>query len=46
MLISQLIPQSVEFVIMLAPLVVRKFMQHSINNLLERQEQIRIVVIA
>jgi hypothetical protein len=31
---------------MLAPLIVRELMQHSINNLLQRQEQIRIIVIA
>jgi hypothetical protein len=45
-LVSQLIPQRVKLMIMLAPLVVRELMQHSINNLLERQEEIRIVVIA
>lgn len=45
MLISQLIPQRVELVIMLAPLVVRELMQHSINNLLQRQEQISIIMI-
>ena len=37
-LVSELIPQSVEFVVMLAPLIVRELMQHRINNLLQRQE--------
>jgi hypothetical protein len=46
MLVPQLIPQRVKLMIMFAPLVVRKLMQHSINDLLERQKQIRIVVIA
>ena len=45
-LFSQLVPQSVEFVVVLAPLVVRELMQHSINNLLQWQEQISIIVIA
>ena len=45
MLVSQFIPQSVELMIMLAPLVVRELMQHSIDNLLQRQKQISIVVI-
>lgn len=45
MLVSELVPQSVEFMIMLAPLIVRKLMQHRINNLLQRQEQISIIVI-
>ena len=45
MLVPQLIPQRVKLMIMFAPLVVRKLMQHSINDLLERQKQIRIVVI-
>lgn len=31
---------------MLAPLVVRELMQHGIDDLLERQKQVRIVVIA
>ena len=44
-LISQLVPQSMELVIVLAPLVVRELMQHSINNLLQRQEQISIIMI-
>ena len=44
-LVSQLVPQGVKLVIMLAPLVVRKFMQHSIDNLLQRQEQIGIIMI-
>ena len=45
MLVSQLIPQRVEFMVMLAPLVVRELVQHRINNLLQRQEQISIIVI-
>jgi hypothetical protein len=45
-LVSELIPQRVKLMIMLAPLVVGKLMQHSINNLLKRQKKIRIVVIA
>jgi hypothetical protein len=31
--------------IVLAPLIVREFVQHRIDNLLQRQKQIRIVVI-
>ena len=46
MLVSELIPQRVKLMIMLAPLVVGELMQHSINNLLQRQEKVRIVVIA
>jgi hypothetical protein len=44
-LISEFIPQSVELMIMLAPLIVRKLMQHRINDLLQRQEQISIIMI-
>lgn len=45
MLVAQLVPQSVKLVIMLAPLIVRELMQHCINNLLQRQEQISIIMI-
>lgn len=45
MLVSQLVPQSVEFMVMLAPFIVRELVQHSIHNLLKRQEQISIIVI-
>lgn len=44
-LVSQFIPQSVELMVMLAPFIVRQLMQHSINNLLQRQEQISVIVI-
>lgn len=46
MLLPKLIPQSVEPPIMVPPLIVRQLMQHGIDNLLERQEQIGITVVA
>lgn len=45
MLISQFIPESMEFVIVLTPFIVGELVQHRVDYLLQWQEQIGIVVV-
>ena len=46
MLVSQFIPKSMEFVVVLAPFIVRELVQHRVHDLLQWQEQIGIVVVS
>lgn len=45
MLVSQFVPKSMEFVVVLAPFIVRELVQHRVDNLLQWQEQISIIVV-